>query len=51
MLHPGQSLSGFVHEVKQLLEQALQAADASTSKQLLLHQFISGLLSSLSKQL
>lgn len=32
-----------------LLEHALLTADANTSKQLLLHQFIGGLLSSLSK--
>ena len=50
-LRPGESLSVFAHELKQLLEQALQSADASTSKELSLHQFISGLPSSLSKQL
>ena len=50
-LRPGESLSVFAHELKRLLEQALPSADASTSKELLLHQFISGLPSSLSKLL
>ena len=50
-LRPGESLSVFSHELKRLLEQALLSADASTSKELLLHQFISGLPSSWSKQL
>ena len=47
----GESLSGFAHELKWLLEQILPTADTSTSKQLLLHQFINGLSSSLSTQL
>ena len=38
MLHPGEALSVYVHELKRLLEQALPDADANTSKQLLLHQ-------------
>ena len=42
-LQPGKSLSVFAHELKQLLEQALPAADDNTSKQLLLYQFINGL--------
>lgn len=50
-LRPGESLSVFSHELKRLLEQALPSADADTSKELLLHQFINGLPSSLSKQL
>ena len=50
-LRPGESLSVFAHELKRLLEQALPTADASTSKQLLLHQFINGLPNSLSTQL
>lgn len=50
-LWPGESLSVFAHELKRLLGQALLTANASTSKQLLLHQFISGLPSSLSTQL
>ena len=34
-LRPGESLSVFIYESKQLLEQALLTADVSTSKQLL----------------
>ena len=49
-LLPGEPLSVFAHEFKRLLEQALQTADAGTSKQLLLHQFINGLPSSISTQ-
>ena len=44
-------MSVFAHELKRLLQQALPTADASTSKQLVLHQFINGLPSSLSTQL
>ena len=44
-------MSVFSHKLKRLLEQALPSADGSTSKELLLHQLISGLPSSLSKQL
>ena len=50
-LRPGEPLSVFAHELKRLLEQALLTADAATSKQLLLHQFLNGLPSSLSTQL
>ena len=49
-LRPVESLSVYAHELKQLLEQALSAADANTSKQLL-HHFINGLPAHLSKQL
>ena len=48
---PRESLSVFTHKMKRLLEQALPTADTSTNKQLLLHQFINGLPSSLSTQL
>ena len=44
-------MSVFAHELKWLIEQALMTTDASTSKQLPLHQFINGLPSSLSTQL
>ena len=50
-LLPGEPLSIFAHELKRLLEQALPTADAGTSKQLLLHQFINGLPGSISTQL
>ena len=42
-LRPEEPLSLFVHELKQLLEQAMPGIDPATSKQLLLHQFIAGL--------
>lgn len=51
ILQPGEPLSVFAHELKWLLEQVLPKADTGTSKQLLLHQFINGLPSSLSTQL
>ena len=51
LLQPGESLSVFAHELKRLLEQALPGADGNTSKQLLLHQFINGLPTRISKQL
>lgn len=50
-LRPEELLLVFAYELKRLLEQVLPTADASTSKQVLLHQFINGLLSSLSAQL
>ena len=50
-LLPGEPLSVFAHELKQLLEQVLPTADAGTSKLLLLHQFINGLPGSISTQL
>ena len=40
-----------MHELKQLLGQVIPNANADSSKQLLLHQFISGLPSSIIKQL
>ena len=48
---PGESLSVFLHELKRLLDQAMPGADADTRKQLLLHQFITGLPAHVSKQL
>jgi len=51
LLWPGESLSVFAHELKRLLEQALPWADGNTSKQFLLHQFINGLPTRISKQL
>ena len=38
-LHPGESLSLFLHVLKRLLDQVMPEADAATWKQLLLHQF------------
>ena len=40
VLHPGESLSLHVHELKQLLNQAMLDISAQTMEQLLLHQFL-----------
>ena len=50
-LHPGESLSVFLHELKRLLDQAMPEAEAATRTQLVLHQFITGLPVHVSKQL
>ena len=49
-LNPGKPLSVF-HELKQLSKKAMPDADAATLKQLLLHQFVSGLPAHIGKQL
>ena len=50
-LLPGKSLSVFVHELKRLLDQAMPGAEAATRKQLLIHQFLTGIPIDVSKQL
>ena len=50
-LRPNEALSVFLHDLKQLLKQAIPKADAGTRNQLLLHQFINGLPGHISKQL
>lgn len=50
-LHPGESLSVFLHTLKRMLTQAMPESDAATRQQLLRHQFLSGLPSPVSKQL
>ena len=50
-LLPNESLSVFVHELKRLLHQAMPEADATTRKQLLIHQFLTGIPVEVSKQL
>ena len=50
-LHPGESLSVFLHVLKRLLDQVMPEADAATRKQLLLHQFLNGLPNYVSRQL
>ena len=50
-LRPNEALSVFLHELRQLLKQAMPEASEDTRKQLLLHQFVSGLPVSISKQL
>ena len=51
MLMPGESLSMYVHQLKQLLNQAMPDISADAREQLLLHQFLSGLPQEVSKQL
>ena len=48
-LLPGESLSVFSHELKRLIDQAMPTADANTRKQLLIHQFLTGLPTEISK--
>ena len=50
-LLPGESLPVFVHELKRLIDQAMPEADAATRQKLLVHQFLSGLPTEISKQL
>ena len=40
----------YLHKLKQLLRRAMLDADAGTRDQLLLHQFVGGLLTHISKQ-
>ena len=48
---PGEALPVFLHDLKQLLEQAMPGLDSTAKEQLLLHQFVTGLPSAISKQL
>ena len=41
----------FAHELKRLMDQAMPDADAGTRKQLLTHQFLTGIPDEVSKQL
>ena len=50
-LQPNEALSVFLHDLKQLLKQAIPEADACMCNQLLLHQFVNGLPGHISKQL
>ena len=50
-LRPEEPLSLYVHELKQLLNQAMPEITAQTKEQLLLHQFLNGLPHKVSKQL
>ena len=51
LLLPGEPLSMYVHQLKQLLNQAMPDIPAAAKEQLLLHQFLSGLPQEVSKQL
>ena len=48
---PHEPLSVFSHELKRLIDQAMPKADADTRNQLLIHQFLNGLTTEISKQL
>ena len=48
---PGEALPVFVHDIKQLLDQAMPGLDAKAKEQLLLHQLMAGLPATISKQL
>ena len=51
-LHPGEPLSVFTHDLKQLLEQAVPDLTDDTAKgQLLLHQFLAGIPEAVSRQI
>ena len=50
-LVPGEALSLFLHEPKQLLDQAMPKLEARAREQLLLHQFLAGLPNAVSRQL
>ena len=50
-LLPSESLSVFSHELKRLIDQAMPTADATTRQQLLIHQFLAGLPTEVSKRL
>ena len=51
ILRPGELLSLYVHELKQLLTQAMPDIALAAKEQLLLHQFLMGLPYEISKQL
>lgn len=50
-LHPGEALPVYLHTLKKLLSQAMPDLDGEARNQLLLHQLLSGLPASVSKQL
>ena len=50
-LRPDEALSVFVHNLKKLLEQAMPGLEATARDQFLLHQFLSGIPNSVSRQL
>ena len=50
-LLPGEPHSVYVHQLKQLLNQAMPDLAAPAKEQLLLHQFLAGLPEDISKQL
>ena len=50
-LRPGEALPLFIHDLKKLLDRAMPDVDAAARGQLLLHQFLAGLPTAVSRQL
>ena len=50
-MYPGKALPLFLHDLKQLLDQAMPKLEIKAREQLLLHQFLAGLPESVSSQL
>ena len=50
-LHPNEALVIFYHELNRLVKQAMPEASEDTRKQLILHQFVSGLPANIREQL
>ena len=50
-MRPGEAIAPYLYDLKRLLQQAMPELEANASKSLLLHQFLSGLPASISRQL
>ena len=50
-MRPGEAITLYLHDLKRLLQQAMPGLLENTSNSLLLHQFLSGLPGSISRQL
>ena len=50
-LHPGESVTLYVHELKKLLERAMPKLAGDVCNQLVLHQFLAGLPHEVARQL
>ena len=51
MMHPGEAIALYLHDLKRLLQQPMPELAVNTSNPLLLHQFLSGLPDPISQQL
>ena len=51
MMRPGEAIALYLHDLKRLLQQAMPGLAENASNPLLLHQFLSGLPGSISRQL
>ena len=49
MMHPGEAIMLYLHDLKRLLQQAMPGLAENASNLLLLHQFLSGLPGSISR--